>query len=174
MEEGGGLLRRLVAGWIVTFGLVVGSARAAELRGAVGLVDITPPLRVQLGGYEELRPDRPAKGVRDPLTARILVLSDGVHFVALVAADLIGTFATREMEQLRSKVKADAGIDWLLFAVSHTHSAPAMHEEYPEGKFPDWEQEAIRKIAGGIAERSEERRVGEEGRSRWAPDHLKK
>ena len=146
------MLRRLVAGWIVTFGLVVGSARAAELRGAVGLVDITPPLRVQLGGYEELRPDRPAKGVRDPLTARILVLSDGVHFVALVAADLIGTFATREMEQLRSKVKADAGIDWLLFAVSHTHSAPAMHEEYPEGKFPDWEQEAIRKIAGGIAE----------------------
>src|SRR5256886_16267628 len=25
----------------------------------------------------------------------------------------------------------------------------------------------------GIAERSEERRVGEEGRSRWSPDHLK-
>ena len=128
--------------------------RAAELRGAAGVVDSTPPLGIQLGGYEELRPDRPAKGIRDPLTGRILILNDGRHSVAYVVADMIGAFATAEMQQLRSGVKSEAGIDWFLFSVTHTHSSPAMHEEYPGGKFPDWEQVAIGKIIAGVAETS--------------------
>jgi neutral ceramidase len=138
---------------IVVLVAVAGSvARAAELQGAASLVDITPPLGIQLGGYEELRPDRPAKGIRDPLTARILVLSDGRHSVAYVVADLIGTFPTAEMDQLGARVKSEAGIEWFFFSVIHSHSAPAMHEEYPGGKFPEWEQEAIRKIVAGVAE----------------------
>lgn len=134
--------------------VTVTPTRAAELRGAAGLVDITPPLGTQLGGYEELRPDRPAKGVRDSLTARILILNDGRQSVAYVVADMIGPFATVEMEQLRSGVKSEAGIDWFFFSVTHTHSSPAMHEEYPGGKFPDWEQAAIGKIIAGVAEAS--------------------
>ena len=145
-------MRRIVFGLWMVVNLAAGSARAAELRGAAGLVDITPPLGVQLGGYEELRPDRPAKGIRDPLTARILVLSDGRHSAAYVVADMIGTFATAEVEQLRSRVKSEAGIEWFFFSVTHSHSSPAMHEEYPGGKFPEWEQEAIRKIVAGVAE----------------------
>ncbi len=143
---------RKVFGILLILVLAAAAARAGELRGAVGQVDITPPLGVQLGGYEELRPDRPAKGVRDPLLARILVLSNGKNSVSLVAADLIRTFGEPEMELLRAKVKADTGIAWLLLAVSHTHSAPEMHDEYPGGKFPDWEQQAIRKIVEGIRE----------------------
>ena len=134
--------------------MTVAPLRAAELRGAAGVVDITPPLGIQLGGYEELRPDRPAKGVRDPLTARILILSDGRQSAAYVVADMIGAFATAEMEQLRSGVKSAAGIDWFFFSVTHSHSSPAMHEEYPGGKFPDWEQAAIGKIVAGVAEAS--------------------
>ncbi len=38
--------------------VMVAPLRAGELRGAAGVVDITPPLGIQLGGYEELRPDR--------------------------------------------------------------------------------------------------------------------
>jgi neutral ceramidase len=136
---------------------------ANELRGAAGVVDITPPLGIQLGGYEELRPDRPAKGIRDPLTARILVLNDGRRSAAFVVADLIGTFATAEMEQIRASVKAEIGIEWLFFSVTHSHSAPAMQEQYPAGTFPEWEQQAIRKIVAGVGEaarRLEAVRVG--------------
>jgi len=136
----------------MVLGVTAIPARGAELRGAAGLVDITPPLGIQLGGYEELRPDRPAKGIRDPLTARILVLNDGRHSTAYVVADLIGTFPPAEMDQLRAGVKSEAGIEWSFFSVIHSHSAPAMHEEYPGGKFPDWEQEAIRKIVAGVVE----------------------
>jgi neutral ceramidase len=136
---------------LVALAMVV-PVRAAELRGAAGMVDITPPLGIQLGGYEELRPDRPAKGIRDPLTARILILGDGRTTAAFVVADMIGTFPTPEMEQLRAGVKSAAGIDWFFFSVTHSHSSPAMHEEYPDGKFPDWEQAAIGKIIAGIAD----------------------
>src|SRR3989454_8029308 len=38
----------------------------------------------------------------------------------------------------------------------------------------DGETEAVRRLAKELGLRSGERRVGEEGRSRWAPDHLKK
>jgi len=145
-------VRQIMICALTVLGIAVLPARGAELRGAAGLVDITPPLGVQLGGYQELRADRPAKGIRDPLTARILVLSDGRNTAAFVVADLIGAFATAEMAQLRSEVKQRTGIDWLFYAVTHSHSAPDMQEEYPDGKFPAWEQEAIRKIVAGIAE----------------------
>jgi len=145
------MLRDLLSSLLLSAVLAV-PVYSGELHGAVGMVDITPPLGLQLGGYEELRPDRPAKGIRDPLTARILVLTDGKNALAVVAADLIGTFPAPELEQLRQMVKTEAGITWLMFSVVHTHSAPAMHEAYPEGKFPDWEQQAIRKLAAGIRE----------------------
>lgn len=136
----------------VALGLMPLAVQAAELRGAASVLDITPPLGVQLGGYEELRPDRPAKGIRDPLTARILVLSDGKNTLAVVVADLIGTFASAELNELRSRAGAESGITTLLFSVTHSHSAPLMQENYPGGKFPNWEQEAIRKIAAGLHE----------------------
>ncbi len=138
--------------WLVVLTFVPVPARAGDLRGAVGQIDITPPLGVQLGGYEELRPDRPAKGIRDPLTARILVLSDRRNALALVVMDLIRTFAVPEMEQLRAQVKAETGIAWVMLCASHDHSAPEMQEEYPGGKFPDWEQQTVQKIATGIHE----------------------
>ncbi len=142
---------RVIAGcWVFLSFLPLGAR--AELRGAVGVVDITPPLGIQLGGYEELRPDRPAKGVHDPLTARILVLDNGKNSLALVVADLIGTFAQAELEQLRAQTRSESDITTLLFAVTHSHSAPLMQENYPGGKFPDWEQEAIRRIAAGVRE----------------------
>jgi len=143
------VVRRLLTGLTISIFAVL-PVRGAELEGAAGVIDITPPLGIQLGGYEELRPDRPAKGIRDPLTARVLVLSDGKNRLAVVVADLIGTFASAELDELRSQAVAESGITTLLFSVTHSHSAPLMQENYPGGKFPDWEQQAIKKIAAGI------------------------
>lgn len=91
-------------------------------------VDITPPLGMQLEGYE-VRVDG-ASGIHDPLHARALVAegADGTT-VALVVADLIQIDA-RLQGLIADEVREKTGIprERLQLAGTHTHSGPRLLE----------------------------------------------
>src|SRR5207302_1829362 len=72
-------------------------------------------------------------GVRDPIQARALVLTDGTTRVALVAVDAIGTTAeivSAVSARLRALGSSLRGEDVMIFA-SHTHSGPGALTELP-------------------------------------------
>jgi len=71
--------------------------------------------------------------VHDDLLARCLVLSKNEKTIAILGADLFA-FTAHEIDPIR-KAAEQAGIDYLLFASSHTHSAPdtvGVYGYYPE------------------------------------------
>jgi len=134
---------------------VIWPVRAASLRAAVARVDITPPPGEQMWGYENRR--QPATGMLDPLFARVLVFeaagASGPTRLALVTLDLGRSFGPASLARLRTEAKRAAGIDCLLVAASHTHSAPVVKDVYRDAP-PAWEQAALDKIAKAIAEAS--------------------
>ena len=95
------------------------------IKAGVGVVDITPPLGVELCGYG-LYLNRRSTSIRDRLYSKALVLSDGVNRVAIVANDLIGI--TKGMSKdIRFLVAKETGIpqDHILITCTHTHHGPA-------------------------------------------------
>jgi neutral ceramidase len=115
-------------------------------------VDITPPLGMQLEGYE-VRVGG-ATGIHDPLRARALVAegADGTT-VALVVADLIQVDA-RLQDLVAAQVRAQTGIprERLQLAGTHTHSGPRLLEP------SDAERTIGHAIAGAVARAWEVRR----------------
>jgi len=95
------------------------------IKAGVGVVDITPPLGVELCGYG-LYLNRRSTSVRDRLYSKALVLSDGVNRVAIVANDLIGITGEISRE-IRCLVTRETGIphDHILITCTHTHHGPA-------------------------------------------------
>lgn len=93
------------------------------LRAAAGKVDVTPDVgrRTYLAGYGA--GGRRAKGVHDPLHARVLLLEDGGLRLALVAVDSIGIFREDALD-LRRRAGYDREDRRLLVAATHDHSAP--------------------------------------------------
>lgn len=91
-------------------------------------IDITPPLGMQMDGYEA-RPSG-ATGVHDPLHARALVAegADGTA-VALMVADLLQV-EPRLQDQVAAGVLARTGIprERLQLVGTHTHSGPSQAE----------------------------------------------
>ena len=79
----------------------------AEFRVGAAAVDITPPLGIQMAGYNST--GRPATGVLDPLYAQALVFDDGRRSVALVTLDLIFTLLDPEMNAIRATVTSRHG-----------------------------------------------------------------
>ena len=61
------------------------SAQAAGLKAGVAKVEITPPVGEKMWGYSARK--EPAKGVLDPLYARVLVLEVGEKKLSLVVLD---------------------------------------------------------------------------------------
>jgi hypothetical protein len=119
-------------------------ARADEsaLKAGVARVDITPPLGIQMAGYNST--GRPAKGVLDPLYAQALVLDDGRRRIALVTLDLIFTLLDPEMEEIRSLVRKSTAIEDVIFVASHTHSGPIFMDQ------PEWNRQVVGKIVSTI------------------------
>src|SRR5215471_14800231 len=66
------------------------TAHAAELRGALAKVDITPTQPVRMAGYDS-RKDL-SKGVHDPLGARTLALENGGQHLVLISLDSLGFY----------------------------------------------------------------------------------
>ena len=122
------------------------------MRVGAAVVDITPPLGMQLEGYE-VRVDG-ASAVHDRLHARALVAegSDGTT-VALVVADLIQIDA-RLQDLIAAEVSAQTGIarERLQLAGTHTHSGPRLLQP------SDAERTIGHLIAGAVARAWTDRR----------------
>lgn len=123
------------------------TAVGATFKAAVAKVDITPAHGVQLWGFSDR--NTPATGTRDPLSARVLILQAGSKKLALVSVDLGRPFGPASLDQLRKASEKYVGL--LIVAATHTHSAPAVLDNYP-GAPPAWESVALKKIANALKE----------------------
>ena len=92
---------------------------ASEFRAGVAKANLEPPLGAPMAGYGAARF---AKGVLDPIEARVLALSDGTRKIAFVTLDLCFTFEPPVMEKIRAGVHG--AVDEVVFVASHTHSGP--------------------------------------------------
>src|ERR1700740_729463 len=72
------------------------SVPAAEFRAASAKADITPQESVDLWGYSDR--SGPSIGTHDPLFAKVLLLDDSRHRLALVTLDLGRPFGVESME----------------------------------------------------------------------------
>jgi hypothetical protein len=92
-----------------------------------GVVDITPPLGIEMGGFHR-QPgnERRIKGIRRPSAVRALVLALGDTQVAICSLDV--TMIGREMaDRIRNAIAARTGIpaENVRLCATHTHSMPA-------------------------------------------------
>jgi len=134
---------------------------AEGLKAGAAVVEITPPLGVGMYGFANRMEG--ATGVRDPLTARCLVLEAGEKRLAVVVLDLGKPPAQEWILALRREAARTSGISYVLVAATHTHSGPRMRDEYPPVQDPDWETPLLEKVARTLAEaqrRSVEARLG--------------
>lgn len=140
--------------WLLLFlylGLAHPIAQAEELQAGAAKVDITPPVGLPMWGYAA-RHDEPCQGVLDPLFARVLVLSAGTERMALVSLDLGRPPTRQSTAAIRARVKADAGIEHLFLAASHTHHGPLLElDNYPEPK-KAYLRQLEKKLADAILE----------------------
>jgi hypothetical protein len=119
--------------------------QAAILKAGVAKVDITPPAGQPMYGYGSRK--SPSISTLDPLYARVLVLDVNGRRLTLVTLDLGQVFGPSSLERL--KRVADDSISHLLVVASHTHSGPAIHDEYASG-VPAWETAATEKIGATV------------------------
>ena len=112
-------------------GLPAGTSRGGEelssLRAGEGIVDITPPLGIELAGFHRAPGnERRIKGIRQPMEARALVLAHGNSQVAIISLDSAGVsqdLARRVQRQVAAQTSIPASN--VRICATHTHSAPA-------------------------------------------------
>ncbi len=133
--------------YVVAFALIVHSAVCtaaawADIPGfKVGFAkrDITPQAPMPMWGYGA-RHNALSDGVLEPLLAKAIVIEIGDDALAIVGMD-IGRGPTRGMmSQIRNAV-ADAGVDHVLIAGSHSHHGPVIEltdrDGFGRGKYDD-------------------------------------
>lgn len=116
----------------------------SNLRAGVAKVDITPR---KVEGMTVVGHRRAVTGVRDPLRAGVLVLSDGETKAAIITLDVIG--AWEELVQaVRTRIEAEVGVPaaHVLIAASHSHSGPGFAEH------PEWGAELVGKLVAAAKE----------------------
>ena len=93
------------------------------LKAGTALVDITPELGQELGGYPHYA--RNNTGVHDPLYAACMYLNNGREELAMVTLDLL-FFSKKHVREVRRRVKDACGIpeNHIMISCIHTHSGP--------------------------------------------------
>jgi hypothetical protein len=142
------------------FSICIG-AFAKDLQAGATSVELRAPDGIMMAGFGART--GMSKGVLDPLHAKILVLEGKDRAVALVTLDLIGVFPQAQLDAIRSRVKASAGIEDVIFSASHTHSGPALIDDVPE-----WQRAAERDIGAGIERAWQARKPARVGIGRGA------
>ena len=146
---------------VVLAGLAACPCPAADdFLAGTAVVEITPPRGYRMSGYFI---ERLNTGVRDPLTAKALVFSQGKVRAALVFCDLIG-IGPGLCRAARTKITAKTGIPFenIAIAATHSHTGPlyfgALREHFHtgavarQGKDPHEDIDYSAWAAGKIAE----------------------
>jgi hypothetical protein len=104
----------------------VAAQAQGKLMAGEGVVDITPPLGIEMGGFHRTPGnERRIKGNRQPTAARALVLRVGGTEVAICSLDVAAV--GRDMaSRIRSQVAREVGIpvENVRVCATHTHSMP--------------------------------------------------
>jgi neutral ceramidase len=105
----------------------VAAASKPVLEVGEGVVDTTPPLGIELGGFH--RPpgqERRIAGIRQPTAVRAMVLRVGDTQAAVVSLD-IATVASQMTARVQQRIAGQLGIPAanIRLCATHTHSMPA-------------------------------------------------
>jgi hypothetical protein len=135
--------------WAVVLVCLSWQARAQPLAAGIAAADITPAAGFEMWGAAGRKGF--AESALDPLQSRVLVLRGAGSSLALVALDLGRTFSREQMDRVRSAVRRSAGINYVIFTASHTHTGPNILDDgyITEGR---WEPGALRRIIAAIEE----------------------
>lgn len=116
--------------------LLASAAHADAIKAGAARVDITPPTGFPMWGYSVRRAE-PSVKVRDPLSARAVVLAVGSSKIALVSLDL-GRAPTRQSTaNIRKQLKDAVGIDTIFLVATHTHHGPVLElDDWPSKEKP--------------------------------------
>ena len=128
-------MKTLLGACVLLF-LTTSAVHAEPLKAGAARIDITPPIGFPMWGYAA-RKDAPSKGVRDPLSARAVVLTVGDSKVAFVSLDL-GRAPTRQsMTNIRKQLKDATQIESIFLVASHTHHGPVLElDDWPTKEKP--------------------------------------
>jgi neutral ceramidase len=155
-------LGRGAAAGAVALGLPAVLARAegapARLEVGQGVVDITPPLGIEMAGFH--RPpgkERRIKGIRHPVEARALVLKHGDFLAAIISMDeptVSAAFSAAVARQVAKTVGIPAAN--VRTCATHTHSMPAFCYLRQWGAMPAEYMAAVEKLAVKAVQRAKE------------------
>lgn len=136
---------RMIGGRVLVLTLMIrwgsglaGTAQAGPVEGmsrfraGYAECDITPPAGLPMWGYGA-RHALTATGVLDPLFARVVVVHAGSGKLAIMGVDLGRAPTAPMMEQIRTAVREQAGIEHVLISGTHTHHGPVIELTDREG-----------------------------------------
>ena len=106
---------------------------AATFRVGVARIDITPTRAMPMWGYGD-RHAALSTGVLDRLFAKAVVIAVDDTKLSVVGLDLGRAPRDDMMQRIRTTVAAEAGIDHMLVAGSHTHHGPVIELRDAEGQ----------------------------------------
>src|SRR5215813_6148670 len=109
------------------------AAEDSSFRIGTATRDITPKEPMPMWGYGA-RHDALSEGVLDPLQASALVLQAGEKKLAIVGLDLGRAPGEHSLQNIRQRLKTEAGIEHSFIAGSHTHHGPVLELTDAEGK----------------------------------------
>ena len=127
-------------------------AAAPALQAGQAIVDITPAVGTQLGGYLDPKSQRLVKGVRQPATARCLVLRVRNSYAAIVSLDMLAV-GGKMAGQIRTAVSQRTGIakDNICICATHTHSMPTLKPlRFYGSPPPKYSRQVIKAIVKGL------------------------
>jgi hypothetical protein len=118
---------------LLLWGTGLAQEPAAVFKVGAAKRDITPKEPVPMWGYSS-RHDALSDGVLDPLYASALVIQAGPAKLAIVGLDLGRSPAEKSLQNIRARIRDQAGIEHSFIAGSHTHHGPVLELTDEAGK----------------------------------------
>jgi Neutral/alkaline non-lysosomal ceramidase, N-terminal len=110
-----------------------GLAAEAVFKAGAAKRDITPQEAMPMWGYGA-RHDQLSVGTLDSLQAAAVVIQAGDKKIAIVGLDLGRSPSEKSLQNIRQRIKSEAGIEHSFIAGSHTHHGPVLELSDEDGK----------------------------------------